>query len=69
MDKLKFKHLDGMFWFFGILQIGVFVFVKINILYYRYNYDKTCQHISKNIFACLFSIRNTINLHVMNKYV
>ena len=23
----------------------------------------------KNIFACLFSVHNTISLHVMNKYV
>ena len=26
-------------------------------------------HIRKNIFACLFSVHNTIRLHVMNKYV
>ena len=25
--------------------------------------------IHKNIFACLFSVHNTISLHVMNKYV
>ena len=26
-------------------------------------------HVSKNIFACLFSVNNVIGLHVMNKSV
>ena len=34
-EKLKLKHLDGvfrMFWFFGILKICGFVFMKINLI-------------------------------------
>ena len=27
------------------------------------------QYDNEDIFACLFSIHNTISLHVMNKYV
>ena len=30
---------------------------------------KTFLDLRKNIFACLFSVHNTISLHVMNKYV
>ena len=34
IEKLKLKHFDGVFgifWFFGILKICGFVFVKINL--------------------------------------
>ena len=56
------SHFDLIGVFFEILlpQPPVWYFQLIFIIQYA---------VRKNIFACLFSVNNTKNLHVMNKYV
>ena len=59
MNKLTFKHLNkvfGIFWFFGILKIPGFVFVKINLIVYLQSWRNMLTYFAKHALILLFYI-------------